>query len=288
MATRLYLRSGATSGAAPYTPATYKGTWDDTSAAVTRGLADIKDFRESDAPINVYKANPTSLNWRVLLYRGVTYPLAAQTINGNIDVCLAVDVNNAAADMHWYIHAYVTQGDSDSVRATLMDNYSEAAGVNEWPATETCKALNAPVAVNVTVEDGDRLVFELGYIARNATTYTGYLGHGFKGTVDQVLPDASVGVTAWTTVAGYIEISDTFEPVGVEIAHLSARTLSAGTPEGQIALLTLRTLSPNVEAEGHIALLTIRTLSRMIRGGSSTKVFMGESVGSGPCAIWME
>ena len=76
----------------------------------------------------------TAAEYDVLLYRGVSGPLAAQTISGTVDVLLGVG-NRAPtnADLHYHLHVYVTQGDSDTPRGTLLTDYREAAGVNEWP-----------------------------------------------------------------------------------------------------------------------------------------------------------
>lgn len=288
MATRLYLGFG-TKGAAPYTPATYKGAWDDTGGAVTRLLSDIKDFRLSDPINDVQRAEATATSpYRVLMYRGVTFPMAAQTINGNVDVCIPIRSVSAAGDFHWYVHAYVTQGDSDSVRATLIDNYAEALGVNEWPGATTYKGLNAPVAVNVTVQAGDRLVFELGYIARNTvtTSYNGILYGGFNNAIGP-MPDGTAGNTT-LTYAPWIEISDTLESVEVKAAQLSVRTLSTGTPEANVARLAVLTLSANRVEDAFVAQMSVRTLSRRMGGGPNNKIFMGDAVGSGFAAVWME
>ena len=115
----------------------------------------------------------------VLLYRGVSGPLGTQEIDVNVNVVIGVS-GPAAANDHWHLHIYTTQGDSDTVREVGLDNYREAAGVNEWPATAVGVALNAAQSCHIHTQDGDRLVVEIGYAARNTvtTSYTGTLWYG--------------------------------------------------------------------------------------------------------------
>ena len=182
MATKLYLSAQS----APYSPATLRGAWDDTASAVTKALH--VTARPIDTPpissIGVAETS-TSNDWDVLLYRGVSGPLAAQTVSGTVDVSIAVGQTSGSMNAHWHVHIYATQGDSDTPRGTLLTDYTEAAGTNEWPASWPSwgneRGLNASQSLSsLAVSAGDRLVIEIGYVARNtsATSYTGGLQYG--------------------------------------------------------------------------------------------------------------
>ena len=203
--TKLYL----TTKTAGYSPATLRGEWNQTTAVVTKMLDSGK---QSDDAIVVVLSAETNVSdtFDVLLYRGVSGPLAAQTIACNIDVMLGVYESNAAANFNWHIHIFVTEGDSDTVRATLVDNYVEAAGTNEWGDTVTTsgKALNAVQAVDVGISAGDRLVVEIGYIARN-TSATSYTGRLYYGTTVGGIQVADLTASAdGRSLAGYISFSN--------------------------------------------------------------------------------
>jgi hypothetical protein len=204
MSTRFYLHNDA----APYTPATLRGAWDQTAQAVTKRIDASR--LPATTPTNVAAAETNvAAEWDVLLYRGVSGPLAAGTIGtGTVNVMLPVIENNPAADFHFHLHIYITQGDSDTQRGTLLADYREAAGVNEWGADGAAcgRALNAAVALSsLAVTAGDRLVIEIGYTARNTvtTSYTGTLYYG-------VSPDKAVLVAGGpSTNIGYVEFSET-------------------------------------------------------------------------------
>lgn len=201
MATKFYL----TALTAAYTPATIRGAWSDSAGAVTRALDTTKERGGATTTVARAETN-ASTTWGVLLYRGISGPLAAQTIGGTIDVRIVVNESNNDADMHWYVHAYVTTGDSDTPRGTILANYTEALGVNEWANSAAGKALNAAQALTgLAISAGDRLVVEIGYIARNSltTSRTGTLAYGTTSAGDPVA-DVTVGATSG---AGYILLS---------------------------------------------------------------------------------
>lgn len=152
--------------------------------------------------------NTATSPWRVIVDRATSLPLAAQTISGTVNmVCFAWETD-AAADLFWRLHIYVMAPDL-SVRGTLLSNYEEST--NEWPTTSTAIALaSAQALTSVTVQDGDRLVVERGYIARNAstTTYRGWLQRGTTNFSGTQLPDTTLGSTSSNTTVGYIEFSN--------------------------------------------------------------------------------
>jgi hypothetical protein len=189
--TKLYL----TANAAPYSPATIRGAWDDTAGAVTKRLDTTGNGGGATTSVARSESSTTD-EYDVLLYRGVSGPLGTQELDVNLNVCIAVTEDSSAQNAHWHIHAYTTQGDSDTVRETAVNDYREAAGTNEWGADHVGMALNAVVSCHIHCQDGDRLVVEIGYTSRNtsASTYTGRLYYGSEHPdTYQTLPDMVVG-----------------------------------------------------------------------------------------------
>lgn len=188
--TKLYLHNAP----APYTPATIRGSFDQTAGAVTKAADSRKEGGGINTPIAITETNATN-PWRVLLGRWIGGPLAAQTISGTVNLLLGIFEDNALANLNWFLHIYVTQGDSDTPRGTLLANYSEALGVNEWPTSGAFgdfRELNAAATLSsLAVSDGDRPVFEIGYVSReaSATARTGTIRYGTLNSIgDSTVP----------------------------------------------------------------------------------------------------
>jgi hypothetical protein len=206
--TRIYL----TTGAAGYSPATLRGAWDDTSGVVSKALAFTK--AGGGDITSVSKAETSSdTEWDVLLYRGVSGPLAARTLSGTFDVMLGTTQTTTSDDMSYHVHVYVTQGDSDTPRGTILGNHRDT-DANEWTSdsspgpTQSGRGLEGPPSLtSLAISNADRLVVEIGYVARNgsAIARTGklYYGTSVSGTPSADLANAGDG----TTLAGYLEFS---------------------------------------------------------------------------------
>lgn len=223
--TRLYL----TTHGAPYTPATIRGTWNDTGGAVTRLLDSIKEGGGNITTVARSETSATNPH-DVLLYRGVSGPLAAQTLSGTLDVLLGVIQNNVDADFAYKIHVYVTQGDSDTPRGTLLSNYAETTA-NEWGvgASTSGKALAAAQTLSsLAISDGDRLVVEIGYRASNTvtTSYTGTLWYGTQvsGSVVNDLTASGDG----QILAGFLSFSNAITELNSQIAVRVSQVVGEG------------------------------------------------------------
>ena len=179
--TKLY---AAFSAAASYSPPTFKGAWNDTASVITRrGLtAPISTGGGTASSVYVIENGSTPVD--LLHLRIVSDALAAQTITGTIDLMLLC-ATQPWPDMKacWHVHVYVTVGDTDAVRCTLLNNYRENdPNVRYGPGTGQFSSfvngfvqgnkLFAPAALTPgAVSAGDHLVIEIGAIARN--TYAG-------------------------------------------------------------------------------------------------------------------
>lgn len=218
--TKLYI-SKSGSG---YTPATIRGAWDKTADYVVRGLHTAQDLAGLGSPISIASAETSSAaDYDNLLIRAVSSPLSADHMfGGTLNVMLGVQESSTDADMAFYIHAFVTQGDSDNLRGTLLANYADP-NTNEWGTTAAGKALSAAQSVSsVAALAGDRIVFEIGYRARNtlSSSRTGTLWHRGNGS------DLTSGGNPASNI-GYIDFSNSFTLVNNPTARLSQLALES-------------------------------------------------------------
>lgn len=219
MATRFYLSDLA----APYTPATIRGSWDQTSGHVARAL--IPNKRADDGDIDGVQVTKNSATQprSILLGRFVSAPLAAQTLSGNVEWVIGVDVSNADADAFYHVHIYVTQGDSDTPRGTLLNNYQESTAAREWPSTDRGWAIEASQSISsLAIQDGDRIVVEIGAVVRTTAnrTYEIFYGTVVNGQTGVVVSgDLAHNEAAVSTKASWIEFSGDFPEyeLGTEI-----------------------------------------------------------------------
>ena len=166
--TKLYL----TDLAAPYTPATIRGAWDTTTGSVTRALDPSKVQGGTPGEKQVSEAVTTN-PYHGLIYRGVSVGLPAQTISGNFDVCILAAENTGGSLFSFHLHVYVTQGDSDTPRGTLITDFFESSGVkqfNSGGAGMGTVLSSAQAISSLAISAGDRIVVEVGYVTYNTTS----------------------------------------------------------------------------------------------------------------------
>jgi hypothetical protein len=242
--TKAYLSNRA----AAYTPATIRGAWDQSAQAVTKALDYDPTLLAPTSQTTVAGAETNAdAEWDVLLYRGVSGPLAAQTISGTVDLVLSAAASAAAADFYWHLHIYVTQGDSDTPRGTLLSDYRENSP-NEWTTATTGRALAAAQALtDLAISAGDRLVVEIGYVARNnlTTSYTGYFHYGRPATVTADLSVGAVYTAGVPFVVFSNAINDLARP-GI-VSHIVAEAASYDAPpSGLVSHVFVDVASPLV------------------------------------------
>ena len=183
-------------------PATWRGSWDSTFS-VSEDFA-LLPYRGGREIISFGRSEATATTpFAVALGRGIIGPLAAQTVGGTLNVIAGVRESNADADMYWKVYAYVTVGQTDTVRGVLLDWAEDTT--NEWPTTATAVQFQSPQTMsNVVAEQGDQIIVEVGYVARNATA-TSRTGTMWFGAVDAdgaVVPALTAGDTNVTEECG--------------------------------------------------------------------------------------
>lgn len=201
--------------AAPYTPATMRGSWDVNPTGSAGTLADDKTgarVQPTGKTGNFSAPSP----YRAAIDRWISNPLSAQTISGTLD--MAINVQESAADVNakTKCYVYVTQGDTDTPRGTLLD--FEDTGT-EWATTafgEVYAFASAQTLTTLAVSAGDRLVIEFGVIATGAAAasrtvqcWNGATDRFFDGSLET---DAVVGATGTgITSAGFFEFSNAID-----------------------------------------------------------------------------
>lgn len=226
-----------------YTPTTIRGAWEKTTGHAICGMG-AKDLSGLGGPLSIGSAETvSSADYDVLLLRCVSAPLAADhNFSGTLDLVMGVQESNSAADMAYYLHVFVTQGDTDNLRGTLLANYADPL-TNEWGTTALGKALSAAATLTaVSALAGDRIVVEIGYRSRNTvtTSRTGTIWYGGSGS------DLTSGGAADGDV-GYFDFSDTFTLLDNPVLRVSQvaveavrRPTQARLQVSQLAIETVR------------------------------------------------
>lgn len=193
------------------TTLTYRGTWDQTNNS-GRMLSTNKagdggtNTSTTYAPSAGYAAN-----WDYTRLRFIGRALGSGgTISGNVDMVVRVKEALSSHDSVYAFHLYVTVGDTDVVRGTLISNYVETL-TDEWTTANAGQAIAAPITVNpVVVTAGDRIVLELGnrFITSgiNVAGIANTISYG--GTAADITDGGASNLTPW------IDIPDPSAAVG--------------------------------------------------------------------------
>jgi hypothetical protein len=194
VATRFWL----TSAAPPYTPTTRRGAWDVATGEDIQLLGRKPQGSAGTSSINV---GSTAADRDILLHRSISAgAVKAGTLSGTVQWTIGVKESNVDLNGFWHLHVYVTSGDSDTPRGTLLTDY---IGATEFTTTATGSTAGAQTVTPVAVQIGDRIVAEIGYRANAlATTYNATINYGNVGGTD-----LASGDTAVTTEPGWIEFS---------------------------------------------------------------------------------
>lgn len=194
MSTRFWFTSGTT----PYTPATVKGAWDVSAGADIQLLGRKPQGSAGTSSINV---GSTAADRDIMLNRFISNAaVRTGTVSGTVNWVIGARENNVDLNGFSHVHIWVTQGNSDTVRGTLLTDH---IGSTEFTTTATGTTPGAQSVSSVAISVGDRLVVEFGYRANSLnTTYNATINYGNTGGTD--LTNGSTNVT---TEPGWIEFS---------------------------------------------------------------------------------
>ena len=191
-------RGYAQNAAAPYSPATMKGSWTATTGFVDRQLSTSK----SGAAATVVTTKSVATNPSNLLAMRLVSPalLENKSITGTLQWILGVLESANTVNAFFRVFAYVTQGDSDTSRGTLL---TANVGATEYSTAGTGRGEGAKTLSTVNALAGDRIVIEVGHQMQTANTaVTATLHYGNTGATD-----LTQGSTSVTTQPGWFEFS---------------------------------------------------------------------------------
>lgn len=274
MTKRLYL----TNASPEYTPATLKGAWDDTTQTVARALADAK----SGASTTVAQADGTATTSDLDFYMGRwilhdELVLTPGSLAGSATLMLAKQESNASANHRLHAHMWVTQGDSDSVRGTLVSDFIYGT---ETPTTMTGVS-HALTLSPVDVQQGDRIVLELGYRVFGAASSTSYTGTYRYGGTDST--DLAAGTTGVTTRSPWIEFSDSNGVIGPPPKRFTdlVDAITGTTRDTTKWPTVFGSFAQNNRFEGTDNIATVQSAHDYMWSGSSILAQMSPPVGVG-------
>jgi hypothetical protein len=109
------------------------------------------------------------------------------------------------ADFFWHVHLYLLAGSTNTVRCTLLNNHRESfVDENEWPSFPLVSGPRSqPPALSAcsNARAGDRLVVEIGYVARNQFSAVRYGFLNYGSTQPDAVP-GSTGGAPWIELIG--------------------------------------------------------------------------------------
>jgi hypothetical protein len=162
----------------------------------------LQDQRGSDDSVPAFKSG-TVQNSNVCFAWGMSQdPLAAQTITGNVEIIQAMYQAQVTSDYFWRVYIWVlAAGTQSTVRGVLLDWTSGT----EMPPTSALGVSSGALALTpLAVQDGDRIVMEIGAVKANAFLHAArfYFSGGSldDGTIVADLAAADTDVTFATTI----------------------------------------------------------------------------------------
>ena len=223
--------------------------------------------------------------------------MSAQTLSGTINGFVEVCESAADADLALHVHVYVTEGDSDSVRGTLLADFVRPNAGGEWADAGSSVAYargfgGAQAISEVTVSEGDRIVVEVGYIARNAsaTSYTGTLVYGVNQAKTDIASESDSTYTfAFDAYADnpWIEFSGTlsFPAAPGRVTQALVEAVSQGTPAARVSSVVVETITPiSVPTVARVSQYVAETVSASVVAARVSQVVI-EAItrGGDPC-----
>lgn len=178
----------------PYTPTTIRGAWDATGTPSTGKLG----VTPVGASTTITKTETSTTNdYDILFGRWVSDPLTANvTIDDPIAFMLRASEANAAANAFYHLHVYVTTGNSDTPRGTLLSDY---IGSTEFTTTAGGLGASGITPTSVSAQAGDRIVVEVGARLSNvvATSYNIVIAYGGTNAVDVTSGNTTAARPKW-------------------------------------------------------------------------------------------
>lgn len=218
MATRLWFCNGAPG----FTPTTIRGTWHITTSAITGKLGLVAAGTATTRAITKNSStNPRNCLWG----RWISDPIAKTgTLSGVCNWVLGVVESSASANAFFQVHVFVTAGDTDTVRGTLLSNFT---GTTEFGTSAAGLGHHDQAISSLAVTAGDRIVVEIGWQGQNTSTlFSATMNYG-----NNNVTGVRIGGTNVTTQPGWIQFSDPNNVIAGDFGNLR-RNYSANPAAG--------------------------------------------------------
>jgi hypothetical protein len=285
--TRFYLPS---SGAAAVSPSP-DAEWDATGSA---DYLQCVTTPSSTSPAEKAVAEAvTTNNYDVLLRSYVSEPLSAQSISGTVKGQILCRESSSSANFRSQLVVKVVSNDGTTVRGTLLAADTGTTVSDEWnTGSSTWENRKIPLGwsgsgaslSSVSAQDGDRLVFEIGYRAHNtsSSSFTGGIYcNDTAGDTDLSEGGSETDTAASPDYRSWIELSQTLTFQGAGTQTISASGIASGEAFGSPAVSASNTISAqgiaSTEAFGG-ATVTPGAVTISAQGVASTEAFGSATV----------
>jgi hypothetical protein len=202
VATRLYLNRV---NAANTSLVTYKSTWNaqSTDATVCKQLATVKSGSKNASPLASESVSTDPYEVLNQLFYTDTLQNAADFSGATFSFRIGAQESSSNANAFFKMHAWVTVGDTDTVRGSLL-TYTHAS---EMSTLLVVIGVDGASLSAVSAQPGDRIVLEIGPRFQNTSTTNFSVSLAFGGTdIDM----NTIGTTTPTTTGGtaWFELSN--------------------------------------------------------------------------------
>lgn len=174
-----------------YTPTTYRGTWDAGASQSFVMAPTMSGTVTNEQSINM----PAVADYDYRRMRLVSEPLGGGVVfSGTVSGVIGMTESNADLNAKMHLHIFVTQGATDSLRGTILEDYIDAEELSASSASAG-QAFSATMS-EVTAYEGDLIVVEIGMRGSAATTgyyFTIYTG----GTSTEMVNGGAYTQTGW-------------------------------------------------------------------------------------------
>lgn len=269
--TRVYLNTEAI----PYNPATLRGAWDATASPSTGKLSPVP----VGAATNITKAETVATNnWDILFGKWSTVGLVDdKTIDGTVTWIIRRSEANADANAVFHVHLFVTVGNSDVVRGTLL---TDSIGATEFPTTIAAGGEGAKTLSSVDAKAGDHIVLELGSQLQNTHTTSRNIIIGYAGAndVDATNGGTTAGQPKWLEfsvelplLAKMLSISDNFNDNSIDVAkwtNWGGANVAEASGEIEITTSTVAGNYFGLDGAVYTSLISSRASARLVDAGN--------------------
>ena len=256
---RFYL----TNTSAGYIPTDTKGTWSAPFSGALK-LGTSKSGTQTYNTITCFASQNRGVR------RFVSDPLEAQTISGTCGLGWGPYKESGSGVVQTRCHIWVTQGDSDNVRGTLLSNWN---GHAVWGAYTTGGRVATGIALSsVACENNDRIVIELG--AHETAAADVSCGGYYGGSGDDIVENDNTSTHAgWFEIEATVSASASRSPSASQSPSSSASPSSSSSASQSPSSSSSASLSPSSSSSLSVSASTSPSSSASASAPPAVSVF---------------